>query len=361
MRCDAGVVISASHNPFEDNGIKVFARDGYKLPDQVEAEMEALMASSELDAQRAAPADVGYSRKIEDSRGRYVVYAKSTFPTDLTLDGLRIVVDAAHGAGYRVGPAVFEELGAKVIAIHTKPDGKNINARAGALYPQAMCETVKLHEAHLGIALDGDGVRCVLCDEHGNVIDGDAVMALCATRMLAEGRLAKQTLVATVMSNLGLERAMRGIGGRVVRTQVGDRYVVEEMRKSGYNFGGEQSGHLVFLDHATTGDGIVAALRVLAVMVREGKPLSELAKCMERTPQVLVNLAVDKKIPIDQLPDVQKLIHDVEKQLGDDGRVLVRYSGTESKARVMIEGMNESQIKGWADEIAGVLQKACRA
>jgi phosphoglucosamine mutase len=361
MRCDAGVVISASHNPFEDNGIKVFARDGYKLPDQVEAEMEALMASSELDAQRAAPADVGYSRKIEDSRGRYVVYAKSTFPTDLTLDGLRIVVDAAHGAGYRVGPAVFEELGAKVIAIHTKPDGKNINARAGALYPQAMCETVKLHEAHLGIALDGDGDRCVLCDEHGNVIDGDAVMALCATRMLAEGRLAKQTLVATVMSNLGLERAMRGIGGRVVRTQVGDRYVVEEMRKSGYNFGGEQSGHLVFLDHATTGDGIVAALRVLAVMVREGKPLSELAKCMERTPQVLVNLAVDKKIPIDQLPDVQKLIHDVEKQLGDDGRVLVRYSGTESKARVMIEGMNESQIKGWADEIAGVLQKACRA
>jgi phosphoglucosamine mutase len=361
MRCDAGVVISASHNPFEDNGIKVFARDGYKLPDHVEAEMEALMGSTELDAQRAAPADVGYSRKIEDSRGRYIVYAKSTFPTDLTLDGLRIVVDAAHGAGYRVGPAVFEELGAKVIAIHTKPDGKNINARAGALYPQAMCETVKLHEAHLGIALDGDGDRCVLCDEHGNVIDGDAVMALCATRMLQEGRLAKQTLVATVMSNLGLERAMRGIGGHVVRTQVGDRYVVEEMRKSGYNFGGEQSGHLVFLDHATTGDGIVAALRVLAVMVREGRPLSELAKCMERTPQVLVNLAVDKKIPIDQLPDVQKLINDVEKQLGDDGRVLVRYSGTESKARVMIEGMNESQIKGWADEIAGVLQKACRA
>jgi phosphoglucosamine mutase len=361
MRCDAGVVISASHNPFEDNGIKVFARDGYKLPDHVEAEMEALMASTELDGQRAAPADVGYSRKIEDSRGRYIVYAKSTFPTDLTLDGLRIVVDAAHGAGYRVGPAVFEELGAKVIAIHTKPDGKNINARAGALYPQAMCETVKLHEAHLGIALDGDGDRCVLCDEHGNVIDGDAVMALCATRMLQEGRLAKETLVATVMSNLGLERALRAGGGRVVRTQVGDRYVVEEMRKSGYNFGGEQSGHLVFLDHATTGDGIVAALRVLAVMVKEGRPLSELAKCMERTPQVLVNLAVDKKIPLDELPDVQKLISDVEKQLGDDGRVLVRYSGTESKARVMIEGMNESQIKGWADEIAGVLQKACRA
>jgi phosphoglucosamine mutase len=361
MRCDAGVVISASHNPFEDNGIKVFARDGYKLPDQVEAEIEAMMSSSELDSHRAAPADVGYNRKLEDSRGRYVVYCKSTFPSELTLDGLRIVVDAAHGAGYRVGPAVFEELGAKVIAIHTKPDGKNINARAGALYPQAMCETVKLHEAHLGIALDGDGDRCVLCDEHGNVVDGDAVMALCATRMLREGTLAKQTLVATVMSNLGLERALRGIGGRVVRTQVGDRYVVEEMRRSGYNFGGEQSGHLVFLDHATTGDGIVAALRVLAVMVREGRPLSELSKVMERTPQVLVNLAVERKVPLDQLPDVQRLIANVERQLGDDGRVLVRYSGTESKARVMIEGLDESRIKTWADEIAEAVQRACRA
>jgi phosphoglucosamine mutase len=360
MRCDAGVVISASHNPFEDNGIKVFARDGYKLPDEVEAEIEALMMSPDLDAQCAAPADVGYNRKLEDSRGRYVVFCKSTFPSELTLDGLRIVVDAANGAGYRVGPAVFEELGATVIAIHTKPDGKNINARAGALYPQAMCETVKLHDAHLGIALDGDGDRCVLCDEHGNVIDGDAVMALCATRMIQEGKLAKQTVVATVMSNLGLERAVRGVGGRVVRTQVGDRYVVEEMRKSGYNFGGEQSGHLVFLDHATTGDGIVAALRVLAVMVKEGRPLSELAKVMERTPQVLVNLPVDRKIPLDQLPDVQQLISSVEAQLGDDGRVLVRYSGTESKARVMIEGLDEIRIKGWADEIAGVLARACR-
>jgi phosphoglucosamine mutase len=361
MRCDAGVVISASHNPFEDNGIKVFARDGYKLPDEIELEIENLMMSPDLDAQRAAPADVGYNRKLEDSRGRYVVFCKSTFPTELTLDGLRIVVDAAHGAGYRVGPAVFEELGAKVIAIHTKPDGKNINARAGALYPQAMCETVRLHEAHLGIALDGDGDRCVLCDEHGNVVDGDAVMALCATRMLREGKLAKQTLVTTVMSNLGLERAVRTVGGRVVRTQVGDRYVVEEMRKSGYNFGGEQSGHLVFLDHATTGDGIVAALRVLAVMLKEGRPLSELSRVMERTPQVLVNLAVDRKIPLEELPDVLRVISDVERQLGDDGRVLVRYSGTESKARVMIEGMDEGRIKSWADEIAGVLAKACRA
>ncbi len=361
MRCDAGVVISASHNPFEDNGIKIFARDGYKLPDHIEAEIEALMSSPELDGKRAHGVDVGYSRRIEDARGRYVVYCKATFPTELTLDGLHIVVDAAHGAAYRVGPAVFEELGAKVTAIHTKPDGKNINARAGALHPQTMAETVRLHDAHIGIAFDGDADRLVLCDEHGTVVDGDAVMALCATRMIREKRLVKDTLVATVMSNLGLERAIRNAGGTVVRTQVGDRYVVEEMRKHGYNLGGEQSGHLVFMDHATTGDGIVAALRVLAIMAREGAPLSELAKVMTRTPQVLVNIAVDKKVPIDQLADVSRMIAEVEKTLGEDGRVLVRYSGTESKARVMIEGLDEARIKGWADDIAGALARGCRA
>ena len=360
MRCDAGVVISASHNPFEDNGIKVFARDGYKLPDQVEAEIEALMMGTELDGMRAAPSDVGYNRKLEDSRGRYVVYCKSTFPSELTLDGLRIVVDGAHGAAYRVGPAVFEELGAKVFAIHTKPDGKNINAKAGALHPQTMCETVKNHDAHIGIAFDGDADRLIICDEHGTVVDGDAVMALCATRMLKEQRLVKDTLVATVMSNLGLERAMKGAGGKVVRTQVGDRYVVEEMRRHGYNLGGEQSGHLVFLDHATTGDGIIAALRVLAIMVKEQRPLSELAQVMTRTPQVLVNVAVEKKVPIDQLPLVAKLIADREKQLGDDGRILVRYSGTETKARVMIEGLDEALISAWANEIADALKTHAR-
>jgi phosphoglucosamine mutase len=279
----------------------------------------------------------------------------------MSLDGLTIVVDAAHGAAYRVGPAVFEELGAKVIAIHTKPDGKNINARAGALYPQTMCEAVRHHEANLGIALDGDADRVVLCDEHGTVVDGDALMALCATRMLQAKSLTKQTLVTTVMSNIGLERAMREAGGHLVRTQVGDRYVVEEMRRNGYNFGGEQSGHLVFLDHATTGDGIVAALRVLAIMAREGKPLSELAKVMTRTPQVLVNKAVDKKIPLEDMADVVRMIRDVERELGEDGRVLVRYSGTESKVRVMIEGLDEVRIKGWADDIAGALAKSCRA
>jgi len=360
MRCDAGIVISASHNPFEDNGIKLFARDGYKLPDHVEAEIEALMASPDLAGHRAASGDIGYSRKIEDARGRYVVFCKATFPAELTLDGLTIVVDGANGAGYRVGPLVFEELGARVIEINTRPDGKNINAGAGALHPEGMCEVVRREKAHLGIALDGDADRVVLCDEHGQVIDGDAVMALCATRMLAEGRLHKNTLVATVMSNLGLERAIKDAGGRVIRTAVGDRYVVEEMRRGGYNLGGEQSGHLIFLDHMTTGDGIIAALRVLAVMVREGRPLSELARVMERTPQVLVNVKVDRKVPLEELADVRVLIERVERDLGEDGRVLVRYSGTEAKARVMIEGPDEGRIREQAESIAEALVVACR-
>jgi phosphoglucosamine mutase len=359
MRCDAGVVISASHNPYQDNGIKLFARDGFKLPDQVEAEIEALMASQDLDRVRAVNGDIGYSHKIDDARGRYIVYCKSTFPVDLTLDGLTVVVDGANGAGYRVGPSVFGELGARVVKIHDEPDGKNINDNCGALYTESMCEAVRKSGAHVGIALDGDADRVVLCDEKGNVVDGDAVMAVCATRMLADDKLAKRTLVATVMSNIGLERAIRQAGGTVLRTQVGDRYVVDEMRRGGYNFGGEQSGHLVFLDHATTGDGIVAALRVLAVMVREGRPLSELVKVMTRTPQVLVNIKVAKKVPLEQLPDVQTMIDDVSRQLGDDGRVLVRYSGTEAKARVMIEGLDEVAIKRQADAIAEALERAC--
>jgi phosphoglucosamine mutase len=360
MRCDAGIVISASHNPFEDNGIKLFARDGYKLPDAVELEIESLMASPDLASHRAASGDIGYSRKIEDARGRYVVFCKATFPAELTLDGLTVVVDGANGAGYRVGPLVFEELGARVIQINTHPDGKNINADAGALHPEGMCEVVRREQAHLGIALDGDADRVVLCDEHGEVIDGDVLMALCATRMLAEGRLQKNTLVTTVMSNLGLERAIKGAGGRVVRTAVGDRYVVEEMRRGGYNLGGEQSGHLIFLDHMTTGDGIIAALRVLAVMVREGRPLSELTRVMERTPQVLVNVKVDRKVPLDQLATVRVMIEGVERELGDDGRVLVRYSGTEAKARVMIEGPDEARIREQAESIAAALVTACR-
>jgi len=255
---------------------------------------------------------------------------------------------------------VFEELGARVIAIHHEPDGKNINDGAGALAPQEMCRRVVEEKAHLGIALDGDADRVVMCDEHGKIVDGDAVMALCGTRMLRAGTLARATVVGTVMSNLGLELALRGAGGSLVRTQVGDRYVVEEMRRGGYNFGGEQSGHLIFLDHATTGDGIVAALRVLAVMAEEGRSLSELAGVMTRTPQVLVNVAVGRRLPIEELPDVVRLIASIERDLGDRGRVLVRYSGTEAKARVMIEGPDEAAIRAQAEEVAAVLARCCR-
>jgi phosphoglucosamine mutase len=359
MRADAGVVISASHNPFQDNGIKIFARDGFKLPDAVEAEIEALVDSDVLSSQRAASADIGKATRIQDAVGRYVVFLKSVFPKERTLDGIKIVVDCAHGAAYKVAPAVFHELGAHVIPLGVQPDGTNINENAGALHPEDMCHEVRAHGAQLGVALDGDADRVIICDEKGAVVDGDAVMALCGTNLLKQGKLKGDTVVATVMSNIGLERAMRAAGGKLVRTQVGDRYVVEEMLKHGYNFGGEQSGHLLFLDHMTTGDGVVAALNVLQIMVESGKPLSELARCMERAPQVLINIKVGKKRALEELPDVQKLIARCEAELGDTGRVLVRYSGTEAKARVMVEGPDESRIKGYAEEIAAALARAC--
>jgi len=361
MRADAGVVISASHNPFEDNGIKIFAADGFKLPDAVEAELEALMEGGRLDDERPQGGAIGRAVKIEDARGRYVVFCKAVFPRERTLDGIRVVVDCAHGAAYRVGPAVFEELGAEVIALGVDPDGKNINARSGALHPEGMCAAVREHHADLGVAFDGDADRAIFADARGEVVDGDAIMAICAHRMIERRELNHATLVATVMSNLGLERAVAGWGGRVVRTAVGDRYVVEEMRRGGYNFGGEQSGHLIFLDHMTTGDGIVAALQVLAVMQEAERPLAELATVMQRYPQVLVNVKVSRKPPIDQLPDVASMIGRIERTLGSDGRVLVRYSGTEPKARVMVEGPDAQAIQGYAEDIARALEKACAA
>jgi phosphoglucosamine mutase len=359
MRADAGVVISASHNPYQDNGIKIFARDGFKLADEVEAEIESLVFGDALDKLRPGAADIGRATRIDDAVGRYVVFLKNTFPKDRTLDGVRVVVDCGHGAAYKVAPTVLHELGAQVIAVGVEPDGKNINDRAGALYPQTICQLTRQHGAALGIALDGDADRVIICDEHGQVVDGDAVMALCATRMLKKGTLQKRTVVSTVMSNLGLERALKSVGGTLLRTQVGDRYVVEAMRQGDYNFGGEQSGHLIFLDHATTGDGVVAALAVLGIMLEEQRPLSELASCMKRTPQVLVNVKVAEKRPFDDLPSVVALIQKVEQALGEDGRVLVRYSGTEPKVRVMIEGPDEARIKTYADEIASAVVAAC--
>jgi phosphoglucosamine mutase len=359
MRADAGVVISASHNPFQDNGIKIFTRDGFKLPDETEAEIERLMASSELDQGRPSAGDVGKATRIDDARGRYVVFLKSIFPRERTLDGVKIVVDCAHGAAYRVAPAVFQELGATVYPLGVKPDGRNINLRAGALHPEHVCAAVKKHHADLGIALDGDADRVIVCDERGEVVDGDAIMAIVATRMLAQKTLRKKTVVATVMSNLGLERCLERHGGHLLRASVGDRYVVEEMRRGGYNFGGEQSGHLIFLDHMTTGDGVVAALNLLAIMTAEGVRLSALARTMDRYPQVLVNLKVREKLPIEGLPEVMRLVAKVERALGSEGRVLVRYSGTEAKARVMIEGPEQGLIKEYADDIARALERSC--
>lgn len=360
MRADAGVVISASHNPFQDNGIKLFGRDGYKLDDSVEREIEAMMDSEDLIQKQASAPDIGYAARIDDVGGRYVVFCKSTFGSELTLDGLKIVVDCANGAAYRTAPHVFEELGADVVAIHDEPDGKNINDQAGALHAESMAKRVLAEQADLGIALDGDADRLVLCDEKGAIVDGDAVMALCATRMISSGKLKKNTVVSTVMSNLGLEHAINGAGGTLLRTNVGDRYVVAEMRRGGFNFGGEQSGHLVFLDHMTTGDGTVAALQVLDVMVREGRKLSELAKVMTRTPQVLINVKVVTKKPMDDLKQVAMLIGSVEGELGKDGRVLVRYSGTEAVARVMIEGPDQSMIRARAEQIGAEMVKYCK-
>lgn len=358
MRADAGAVISASHNPYQDNGIKFFARDGFKLPDETEAELESLIFGNRIDDLRPTATKVGKAFRIDDAGARYVVHLKSTFPKELTLEGLTIVVDCAHGAAYKVAPMVFEELGAKVIPLGVNPDGKNINDASGALHPQRAQKAVRKHRADFGIALDGDADRVIVIDENGEIIDGDAIMAICGIHMLGKGQLANQTLVATVMSNMGLDLAIRAAGGRVVRTRVGDRYVVEEMRRGGYNFGGEQSGHLIFLDHATTGDGMVAALALLAVALREQKPLSELAKAFSPVPQTLLNVPIKQKKDLEELPAVMKAIHWVEERLGQEGRVLVRFSGTEPKARVLVEGPQAEENEAYAQEIGEALAQA---
>lgn len=358
MRADAGVVISASHNPYQDNGIKIFGPDGFKLPDAEEAEIERLMESHELDEARVTGAAIGKAVKIEDARGRYVVFCKGTFPARLSLDGIKMVVDAGHGAAYVVAPLVFGELGAEVHALGIKPNGRNINRDAGALHPEHVAKEVVRRGAALGIALDGDADRVIMVDERGQVVDGDAIMALCALRMLDREKLPRRTVVTTVMSNLGLERAVHARGGKVLRTNVGDRYVVEAMRQGGYSFGGEQSGHLIFLDHATTGDGIVAALQVLAIMIESGKPLSELASAaMQRVPQVLENATFVSRKPIDSMGTMRLAIDRVEKVLGERGRVLVRWSGTEPKLRVMVEGEDEKAIAAFASEILDAAKK----
>ena len=358
MRADAGIVISASHNPYQDNGIKVFGADGFKLPDAAESEIERLMENDQSLGKRSTGPGIGKAEKLEDARGRYVVFLKQTFPSDLSLDGVRVVVDAAHGAAYRVAPLVLQELGAQVTAIGVKPNGVNINKDVGALHPDHVRGEVVKRGAVLGIALDGDADRVMLVDEKGQVIDGDQILAMCATRMLADGTLKKKTVVATVMSNLGLEHALSGIGARLARTQVGDRYVVEAMRSGGYNLGGEQSGHLLFLDHTSTGDGVLAALQVLALMLRSGKSVSELADAaMQRVPQVLENVTLPARRPLENMRHLGELTAKVTRQLGNGGRVLIRWSGTEPKLRIMLEGPREDRIHAWAKDLAAAARR----
>lgn len=358
MRCHAGVMISASHNPYHDNGIKFFSSDGYKLPDAVEARIEELIDSGELAEMRAAPDEMGRARRIDDAEGRYVVFLKNSFPRELSLDGLRVVLDCANGAGYKVGPTVLRELGAEVFALGDEPDGRNINEGCGALFPERTAAKVREVRADVGIALDGDADRAVLVDEHGEILDGDALLALFARHMIERGRLAGGKVVGTVMSNLGLERVLESLGAGLLRTQVGDRYVVEAMRAGGYNLGGEQSGHLIFLDHNTTGDGLITALQALAIMQAHGRSLSELNEPFERFPQVLVNLAVAEKKPIESLPEVMQALREVEREFDGRGRVLIRYSGTEPKARIMVEGEDERRVTRIAEDLAGVLRRA---
>ncbi len=356
MRADAGVVISASHNPFQDNGIKLFADDGFKFPDELEQTIENLVATREIDQLRPVASEVGKAFRIADSRGRYIVFLKNTFPREYSLDGMKIVLDCANGATYGVAPSVFEELGAEVVSLAVTPDGENINKECGALYPERMAQKVRETGAMLGLAFDGDGDRLIVCDEHGGIVDGDHIMAICAQDLLQRKKLRKKTLVSTVMSNMGLEVALEKMGGKMIRTSVGDRAVVECMRKKGFSFGGEQSGHLVFFDHITTGDGVLAGLQLLAVMRRTHRSLADLAMVMESFPQVLKNVATPQKKDVASIPGFKEKIAVFEKELGRTGRILVRPSGTEPLFRVMVEGRDEERINEMADELCDVIR-----
>ncbi len=357
LRADAGIMISASHNPYEDNGIKFFSRDGFKLPDSKENRMEELIASGELDSIRPTALDVGKAYRVDDAQGRYVEFVKNSFPKGMVLDGLKIALDCANGAAYRVAPRILMELGAQVIVLNADPDGTNINRGCGSLHPEVIAEAVTAHRADAGISLDGDADRAIMADEKGQIVDGDQIMGMCALDMKANGNLKGNLLVATVMSNCGLEQAMRKAKIKMLRTRVGDRYVVEKMLENKAPLGGEQSGHIIFGDYTTTGDGMITALQVLRIMRSSKKKLSDLRKGIERYPQVLVNVKVRHKKQFDDIPAVAKKIEAACDALGDAGRVLVRYSGTERIARVMIEGKDRKKIEAMARGIADAIGK----
>lgn len=358
LRADAGIVITASHNPYTDNGIKFFRADGYKLDDKIESEIESLVFSGEVEKIRPSAEQIGKAVRIDDALGRYIEFAKASLPRGLTLEGMKIVLDCGHGAAYKASPCVLRELGAEVIVYGNQPDGKNINKDCGSMHPEEMCRRVVEHGAHIGIAHDGDADRVLLCDEKGNLIDGDDIMAIAALDMIADKSLAGKTLVSTVMSNAGLEAAIKKAGGRMLRTPVGDKNVIDEMLRGGYNFGGEQSGHLIFRDYGTTGDGLVAALQILRILKAKGQPLSKLAKCWTRFPQLVTNVKVREKKPFDQLDGLHKLVADAERQLNSQGgRLLLRYSGTEPKARLLVEGRDKKTLDSWSKKICGAIQK----
>lgn len=350
------MVISASHNPYQDNGIKFFSSEGFKLPDEVEARIEQLIVSDEIKHLRPTADAIGKAYRIGDAEGRYIEFVKRSVPRDLDFQGIKLVVDCANGAAYKVAPTVLRELGAEIEVIANTPDGMNINDKCGAVHPERLQEAVRRHGAHLGIALDGDADRAIFVCERGEIIDGDHVMAALGLDLHAQGRLASQTVVGTVMSNFGLELAMNRAGIQLMRTPVGDRYLMERMLADGYNFGGEQSGHFIFLDHNTTGDGLISALQILSLMKRTGKPLSELAKAMTAVPQILLNVTVKHKPDLNQIPDIQQAIKTAEATLNGSGRVLVRYSGTEALLRIMVEGERDSTIREVADHLASIVR-----
>lgn len=358
LRADAGIVITASHNPYDDNGIKFFRPDGYKLDDNIERQVEDLVFSGEIENIRPTADDVGKAVRIDDALGRYIEQAKSSFPRGMTLDGMRVVVDCAHGAAYKSTPCVLRELGADVIVYGNAPDGKNINKDCGSMHPAFLCQKVWEHRADVGLAHDGDADRLLLCDETGTLIDGDDIMAIAALDMLAQGTLAEKTLVATVMSNAGLDAAVRAAGGQVVRTPVGDKHVIDEMLRNGSNLGGEQSGHMIFRDYSTTGDGLVAALQVLRIMKARREPLSKVAACWKRFPQLVTNILVREKRPFHELDGVGDLVAAAEKDLSaQGGRVLLRYSGTEPKARLLLEGADAQMLSQWSQRIVEAVRK----
>jgi phosphoglucosamine mutase len=358
LRADAGIVITASHNPYDDNGIKFFRADGYKLEDHVEGHIEELVASGAIEHVRPVAGEIGKALRVDDAIGRYIEYAKASFPKGMNLEGVRVVVDAANGAGYKTTPCVLRELGAEVLVYGHQPDGTNINRDCGAMHPELLCRKVLEHRAQLGIAHDGDADRVQLCDEQGQLVDGDDILALMALDRLAQGSLPEKTVVTTVMSNAGLDAAIRDAGGRVVRTAVGDKYVIDEMLKHGFALGGEQSGHIIFREYATTGDGLVAALQVLSAMRAQNALLSQLRLCWTRFPQKLVNIRVREKLPWDQVPGFPDLLQTAEAEVAArGGRVFVRYSGTEPKARILVEARDQEIVDKWCGQLAQVVQE----